>query len=335
MEPSTCLALLAWTGVLSVIASGHRLKRSTSCAKKYEVIPNHSACLPKSSTASASGVSDADKRAIVDKHNEFRSGVQPTAVAMAKMSWDDEIAMVAQKYADACKGLVHDGGRQRGIPGRFSVGQNLASASYDLGWPKVVKLWYDEVKDFTLGGTNQLSLVGHYTQVVWAKSIKIGCGYAICGSTRSYVCNYGPGGNLDINNPYTSGTSCSQCQSNCANNLCDCQGKACENGGTMDFNTCTCTCKTPSTTYFGPSCRLNCTGQKDASYLCGPQYTPVMCGTYTNVPVDCPAMCDVCPYAGVGYDSSSSPGGGQSRLESQTQLSFLSTILFIVLQFTL
>lgn len=49
--------------------------------------------------------------------------------------------------------------------GRFSVGQNLASASYDLAWAGVIKLWYDEVKDFTLGGNNDLKKVGHYTQV--------------------------------------------------------------------------------------------------------------------------------------------------------------------------
>lgn len=35
----------------------------------------------------------------------------------------------------------------------------------------------------------------------------------------------------------------------------DCQGKACENGGAMDFNACACTCKPPTTTYVGPSCQ--------------------------------------------------------------------------------
>jgi hypothetical protein len=55
--------------------------------------------------------------------------------------------------------------RYRLMTGRFSVGQNLASASYDLDWSSVVKLWYDEVKDFTLGGSNSLVKVGHYTQV--------------------------------------------------------------------------------------------------------------------------------------------------------------------------
>lgn len=118
--------LLTYTGVLFLPCSGHRIERSTSCAQKYQLITNHSACLQKTAIATDSVISDEDKNVIVSKHNEYRSGVNPPAVAMAKMSWDDEIAMIAQKYADACKGLVHDGNRQRSIPGRFSVGQNLA-----------------------------------------------------------------------------------------------------------------------------------------------------------------------------------------------------------------
>lgn len=321
--------LLTYIGVLFLPCSGHRIERSTSCAQKYQVIPNHSACLQKTAIATDSGISDEDKNVIVSKHNEYRSGVNPPAVAMAKMSWDDEIAMIAQKYADACKGLVHDGNRQRSIPGRFSVGQNLASASYDLDWAGVIKLWHDEVKDFTLGGINDLMKVGHYTQVVWATSIKIGCGFAVCGSTRSYVCNYGPGGNLDINKPYESGSACSKCPNSCDDNLCDCQGKACENGGTMDFNACACTCKTPATTYMyiGPSCQLNCTGQKDPSYICGPQFTPAMCDRFTNVPQDCPTMCNVCPYAGIGF---AAPGGGQESVKSNTRLSLLTTMIILI-----
>lgn len=115
-EILTPVIFLTYTGVLFFPCSGHRIERSTSCAQKYQVIPNHSACLQKTAIATDSGISDEDKNVIVSKHNEYRSVVNPPAVAMAKMSWDDEIAMIAQKYADACKGLVHDGGRQRSIP---------------------------------------------------------------------------------------------------------------------------------------------------------------------------------------------------------------------------
>ena len=46
------------------------------------------------------------------------------------------------------------------------MGQNLAAGDYDIAWPDVVRLWYDEVKDFTLNGSNSLLLVGHFTQVL-------------------------------------------------------------------------------------------------------------------------------------------------------------------------
>lgn len=45
------------------------------------------------------------------------------------------------------------------------MGQNLAAGDYDVGWGNIVKLWYDEVKDFTMNGTNNFARVGHYTQV--------------------------------------------------------------------------------------------------------------------------------------------------------------------------
>lgn len=34
--------------------------------------------------------------------------------------------------------------------------------------------------------------VGHYTQMVWATSNNVGCGYNYCGGDELYVCNYGP-----------------------------------------------------------------------------------------------------------------------------------------------
>ena len=52
------------------------------------------------------------------------------------------------------------------LPGRFSVGQNLAWGSYQLGWKKAISLWADEKKDFTYRGSNSLPAVGHYTQVI-------------------------------------------------------------------------------------------------------------------------------------------------------------------------
>jgi Cysteine-rich secretory protein family len=59
-----------------------------------------------------------------------------------------------------------------------------------------VKDWYGEVRDFTYSGNNQFQATGHYTQLVWATSNKVGCGVASCkdsqGRFYNYVCNYCP-----------------------------------------------------------------------------------------------------------------------------------------------
>lgn len=52
--------------------------------------------------------------------------------------------------------------------------------------------------------------------------------------------------------PYQKGEKCSSCKKNCVNGLCDCKGVYCLNGGTMDLNTCTCTC--PYSTFSGKYC---------------------------------------------------------------------------------
>ena len=87
---------------------------------------------------------------------------------------------------DQCKS-GHDDNRRS--PSYESVGQNFAmtasslnTASVDMG--KFVQMWYDEVKDFASSavgsftvGSPHTGVIGHYTQVVWAKTKKVGCGF--------------------------------------------------------------------------------------------------------------------------------------------------------------
>lgn len=63
-----------------------------------------------------------------------------------------------------------------------------------------MRMWFAERQNFTYGSpNNELSVVGHYTQMVWAATHKVGCGLARCmkGGPRNkpfynYVCNYCP-----------------------------------------------------------------------------------------------------------------------------------------------
>jgi len=206
----------------------------------------------------SSGVSDADKQAIVDAHNKHRANVKPFAKNMVKMYWDKDIASAAQAWADNCE-FEHDNNevRKSNTGLGISIGQNLAWAkSYPpeaADWVgKAVDPWYDEVNNFAFGrGTTNGLQTGHYTQLAWADSIAVGCGYrgGCKPGEHLYVCNYAYQQFNDINTPYepdysAAGASCAECPNHCHNNLCDCGKRMCSetNGyfSSLNLNTCEC-----------------------------------------------------------------------------------------------
>ncbi|KAL8593887.1 hypothetical protein ACOMHN_023803 [Nucella lapillus] len=73
--------------------------------------------------------------------------------------------------------------------------------------------------------------------------------------------------------------------------LCDapCGGKACENGGELDTDTCTCQC---SPLFSGPTCQDTLCPKED-EFHCS-FYAPDFCKEFVNVPKECPYKCGVC-----------------------------------------
>ncbi|XP_013411767.1 cysteine-rich venom protein latisemin isoform X2 [Lingula anatina] len=280
------------------------------CKDKFAVWPRHSACLPKSIKWESGGVTENDIATIVRKHNELRKATADDHEAsnMMKMYWDEEIAEVAQGWADNCH-YDHEPGELRRVPGKYSVGQNLGKGY--KSWEAVIQAWYDEIKDFTYGDEDMdFGKVGHYTQLVWAASSRIGCGFANCGEAgKIYVCDYGPAGNVGgFSKPYKQGKACSACSNHCSNSLCDCENKVCLNSATMHYNNCSCDCLTNS---YKPSdnCALNCDEVKD-EYYCGKSagyLSMADCRKYAGTTVSCPHQCDVCPWAGSNYTEGSVP----------------------------
>ncbi|XP_031825716.2 venom allergen 3-like [Nomia melanderi] len=185
-------------------------RRQTLC--KY---PNSSPA-PSCGQVLVVGLTDAERKGIVNLHNFLRlyvaagketrgnPGPQPAARNMQTMSWDSELEQVAQRWANQCS-FGHDECRD---VERYGVGQNVAQTSttgqQNSKPTDLVMMWYNEVKDFDRNEVNRLttnnfSKVGHYTQLVWANSNKIGCGKIIfkSGQWNNFylVCNYGPTGN--------------------------------------------------------------------------------------------------------------------------------------------
>ncbi|EEZ98166.1 Venom allergen 3-like Protein [Tribolium castaneum] len=137
-------------------------------------------------------------------HNKLRQLIkkgqirqQPRAVKMNNLKWDKELAKKAQKIANTCK-FAHVEVQDK----RFSVGQNLylwSSTAPEKGFnaTSAVYSWFNEHKLYKYPGYSKES--GHYTQVIWADTKYVGCGYTYYKTKKEkfkyhklFVCNYGP-----------------------------------------------------------------------------------------------------------------------------------------------
>ncbi|XP_060695242.1 GLIPR1-like protein 1 [Hemiscyllium ocellatum] len=170
----------------------------------------------------------------VDQHNKFRGEVAPPAKEMFAMTWDEALAKSAKAWSKTClfkhnpnlqkKGAVH--------PTFFPVGENIFISTGSFNAKNAIKRWYAEVADYdySTNSCKPKKACGHYTQVVWAKSYKVGCAVSDCpkgikssgfkGPGLVFVCNYAPAGNYIGALPYSSGTSCGSCPNNCRDKLC-------------------------------------------------------------------------------------------------------------------
>merc|ERR1712061_229654 len=193
---------------------------------------------------------DSEKAILVDKHNELRrkvakgeeakhaktsKGPQPPASNMNELVWNDEVAKMAQTWADVCSSTPHDKNRKmalEGYPSGLYCGQNVYNSWSSQGPAKTknlaraVQSWYDEVRDFNEAVVENFRMddgghtghIGHYSQVVWADVSVVGCGYEYRIDEKfnnmyreTIICTYCKGGN-ELNKPmYKIGEAASAC----------------------------------------------------------------------------------------------------------------------------
>ena len=141
-------------------------------------------------------------RGITAAHNRVRTQAFGTSRSPATLEWSCELATVAQAYAEklAARGcrLAHSGNR---------FGENLyGSYGFEPTPEHVVDDWAAEsacMQGAPIVGEaacvpvdGVCSVCGHYTQIVWPSTRRVGCGVARCGEERVWVCNYDPPGNV-------------------------------------------------------------------------------------------------------------------------------------------
>jgi pathogenesis-related protein 1 len=151
---------------------------------------------------------------ILHAHNVVRerSGIKP-------LQWSSGLHEMASarvlKLANEGCYIKHSPLRDRWYEAGFEyIGENLYKViNMKPTGVDIVDAWYAEIEDYTYGlvgdacvkercagRTSPPCMMGHFTQVMWAKSTHVGCARAECPdqTKRTFVavCNYGPGGNI-------------------------------------------------------------------------------------------------------------------------------------------
>lgn len=165
-------------------------------------------------------LSQEDIAEILKQHNEFRKSFLvdkaslPKAVGIPDLQWDNELAEIAQRWANQCQfknDLFRDSKR------KMTVGQNIAVKSVG-NISELVATWFAQrskltpelVRNFKKDG---LEDYGQVSQIIWSLTERIGCGLSIYNMTSNncpenktcrfdsvvseLVCNYGPAGNIE------------------------------------------------------------------------------------------------------------------------------------------
>ncbi|KAK6725921.1 hypothetical protein RB195_004317 [Necator americanus] len=124
-------------------------------------------------------------------------GNAPKAAKMKTMAYDCEVEKTAMNNAKQCV-FKHSQPNQR-----KGLGENIFMSS-DSGMDKAKaaeqasKAWFGELAEKGVGQNLKLTGglfsrgVGHYTQMVWQETVKLGCYVEACSNMCYVVCQYGP-----------------------------------------------------------------------------------------------------------------------------------------------
>lgn len=151
--------------------------------------------------------------AFVKAHNDARASnlVPLPSPPLPPVEWDAALADSVYNYLSKCESgdgslVDHNDNRTKdyaALGGSDYVGENIyASSASSIDPVDAVDSWMSEAPAYLAGN---VSMAGHYTQVVWRDSVRIGCAIVNCPSLRFHntvLCDYAPGGNINGQTPY-------------------------------------------------------------------------------------------------------------------------------------
>jgi hypothetical protein len=187
-----------------------------SAAGQGQAAPAHALrSMSPAMPASYYGMEEADRNddllrdVVLGMHNEERE-----SLGLAPLAWDSALAADAARYARQMAQtniFRHSERTSRATPS----GENLWMGSRGLyDYAVMVGSFLDERRYFQrdgklpdLSSTGRWEDVGHYTQIIWRGTRRIGCALAEGQSYDYLVCRYFPAGNIFGQNPLDRGDS--------------------------------------------------------------------------------------------------------------------------------
>jgi len=154
--------------------------------------PSPTSGAPSPTPPTPSGGLDTEMQAALDEHNRLRAMHHAP-----DLTWDNALASQAQSWADHCT-FEHS---------TLGNGENLwAGFGSAFSGAAAVKKWYDELTDpgYDFSNPGFSSGTGHFTQVVWKSTTRLGCAMKVCRPLKPtgwnlanlFVCEYSPAGNF-------------------------------------------------------------------------------------------------------------------------------------------
>ena len=135
-------------------------------------------------------------------HNRER-----TALGIEPLAWDPELAAHAAAWSDQL--AASDALQHAAQDGDEPQGENLWAGSQGAYTPEaMVESWAEEKANFRsarfpeVSRTGHWKDVGHYTQMVWRDSDRVGCAVAAGAEFDYLVCRYRTAGNVIGQKPF-------------------------------------------------------------------------------------------------------------------------------------
>jgi pathogenesis-related protein 1 len=124
------------------------------------------------------------------------NGVRAKA-GLSPLQWSDELAAYSQKWANQLIAKNKTAHNSRSV-----YGENILATGLGSTPSSVVAEWASEAVDYSYSNNSCKGDCGHYTQLVWRNTQKVGCAMAGDSRREIWVCSYDPPGNYRGERPY-------------------------------------------------------------------------------------------------------------------------------------